>query len=68
MNTTYNVTAAHAKIDADRRAVGMAGVLEQARDERKQSKYADVIFAAKGLIAVFLLAQIAFGIIKYLGV
>lgn len=68
MNTTYNVSAAHAKIDADRHAVGMASVLEQARDERKPSKCADILFAAKGLIAVFLLAQGAFGILKYLGV
>ena len=33
MNTTYNVTAAHAKIDADRKARITAAHIKQATDE-----------------------------------
>ena len=64
MNTTYNVTAAHARIDADRRAVGMASVLE------RPTKYRDwsITKAAVWSIALFLGGQIAFGILQYLGV
>ena len=64
MNTTYNVTAAHAKIDADRRAVGMASVLE------RPAKYRDwsITKAAGWSIVLFLGGQIAYGILSYLGV
>ena len=64
MNTTYNVTAAHARIDADRRAVGMAGVLE------RPAKYRDwsITKASKWAIGLFLFAQLAYGAMYYFGV
>ena len=64
MNTAYNVTRAHARIDADRHAVGMASVLDRPAKYRNWS----ITKAAGWSIVLFFGAQIAYGILSYLGV